>query len=511
MGSRSGVNYAIDTDSGADIDFSNTLRFPGAYPPADAPRWKPSQVISAFQSGHGFTTTGTFASSDLNHTADFVLGSQSIKVTTSAGATGNVRRTGLTAVDVSTSHFRVWVKCDSPTNLSNLTLYLGTGGFAAFKVAFFNEAVKLADGWMQVDFNLDGASTTGSPDLTAITDWQIRVIDDGTPVTVFLNGIAIIERPDPFPVGVVSITFDDSHDTDYTEARKKLDEYDYPATSYVLVPRIGTANRLTLAQLHDLQDTHGWEIGGHAYTENAHGASGVGFSGLSAADLDDELQNLKSWLLSNGFANPDHLAYPQGDVDADVESAVRKYFRSGRYQVTRPRQVWPSARPTLIRADGVTSSDDATSLNALVDTAYDNRTWMIFNFHKLVAAPSASTEFSISEFSTFVDYLNTKGIPVMTVGQVFRAGAQGSPVLPVGKKVVNSGSDTQSGDGADTTFTIAHGLISAPSYANVQPGSADARADHFHVTVDATNITITYANAPASGTNNLTWYWEARV
>jgi len=72
------------------------------------------------------------------------------------------------------------------------------------------------------------------------------------------------------------------------------------------------------------------------------------------------------------------------------------------------------------------------------------------------------------------------------------------------------GSDTQSGDGSATSFTIAHGLAEAPSYVEVTPKTEDAMADHY-ITADATNITINYDAAPVSGSSNLEWWWRAEV
>jgi hypothetical protein len=72
-----------------------------------------------------------------------------------------------------------------------------------------------------------------------------------------------------------------------------------------------------------------------------------------------------------------------------------------------------------------------------------------------------------------------------------------------------TGSSVQSGDGAGTEFTIAHGLGSEPSYVSVQAGSEDA-VGAYHLTVDATNITVVYTVAPILGIDNLTFYWSAK-
>jgi len=74
---------------------------------------------------------------------------------------------------------------------------------------------------------------------------------------------------------------------------------------------------------------------------------------------------------------------------------------------------------------------------------------------------------------------------------------------------LQSGTSTQSGTGSATTFTIAHNLGLIPTYFNVIAGNS-ATTGISYITADATNITVHYTSAPASGTNNLTFYWEAK-
>jgi uncharacterized protein YfiM (DUF2279 family) len=66
-----------------------------------------------------------------------------------------------------------------------------------------------------------------------------------------------------------------------------------------------------------------------------------------------------------------------------------------------------------------------------------------------------------------------------------------------------------SGTGAQTVFNIPHRLLATPKLFNAFARSAAANAAYTQ-TADATNIILTYSAAPASGTNNLTWQWNAR-
>jgi hypothetical protein len=76
----------------------------------------------------------------------------------------------------------------------------------------------------------------------------------------------------------------------------------------------------------------------------------------------------------------------------------------------------------------------------------------------------------------------------------------------------NEGQATLSGNGSQTAFVIPHGVKKHPDrnpIATVTAASAAARGD-FHVTADDTNITVTYATAPANATNNVVLNWTCQ-
>lgn len=95
-------------------------------------------------------------------------------------------------------------------------------------------------------------------------------------------------------------------------------------------------------------------------------------------------------------------------------------------------------------------------------------------------------------------YVNLKNV----AGTVLRANR--------GYATESRGRAAASGTGTQVIFAIPHGLALAPSAVFVTPGSVDAR-NSFHVTSDATNITVTFATAPPTGVNNVILNWQAEV
>lgn len=73
----------------------------------------------------------------------------------------------------------------------------------------------------------------------------------------------------------------------------------------------------------------------------------------------------------------------------------------------------------------------------------------------------------------------------------------------------NGGTATFNGGGS--SFQIPHNIAGTPGTYNVTPGSANAAQANFYVTVDATNITVTFVTATPPGTNNISLRWYAAL
>ncbi|MES2112917.1 MAG: hypothetical protein V4577_29470 [Bacteroidota bacterium] len=135
-----------------------------------------------------------------------------------------------------------------------------------------------------------------------------------------------------------------------------------------------------------------------------------------------------------------------------------------------------------------------------------------------------------------------KGIKLGTSTQVLLYGGSGSPQGSITANpgsmyfnttggngtsiyVKESGSGTNTGwvpyasppatgaftaNGGSSSYNIAHGLGSTPSYFTAVPTTTDA-AGNFYLTANATNIIVNYLAAPASGTNNVKLNWQAKL
>lgn len=128
------------------------------------------------------------------------------------------------------------------------------------------------------------------------------------------------------------------------------------------------------------------------------------------------------------------------------------------------------------------------------------------------AAVEIDTDLSLNSGETAVDYTN-KEVPQTFLGGPAASlsayplvhGTDTDAPTDAHHTPPASDTDTQSGDGTATVFTIAHSLGSTPTAVSVQAESADAMGDFYVSNKTSTAVDITYASAPASGTSNLSW------
>lgn len=376
------------------------------------------------------TWTPASVTAVLADTADVAIGTAALKATTLGNGTGStVKKLAGGPYNLTGKSLVLWLKVDSLTHLSaaqNFTISIGDTSLANFRTYRFTEPTDpdtpylYPGSWWKFTIAWDShQSQTGAPNRAAVTDIQFRAVDDAAGTFTFhVGGIGTIPEPATrFPNGVCSITFDDGFASQFTAGKPKLDQYSYPATAYVIKEAIDQAGRLTLAQLKTLQNQSGWEIASHAYTSAHHTNH---FEGLSLAEVTEDLRLMKEWLAQNGLRGGDQFALPAGRWDLNTYDVSQRMFQSTRTTYAR-FETWPPADPQRLRPVMVSNGTTLATMQARIDLAVTSRMWLILCWHDLLSVPVGTSEFSITIFGQIIDYLNTKGIPVLTVGEVMRS------------------------------------------------------------------------------------------
>ncbi|WP_121741634.1 polysaccharide deacetylase family protein [Natronorubrum halophilum] len=176
--------------------------------------------------------------------------------------------------------------------------------------------------FMRYNFGLE--SISDGFDSTAVREVQLQFWSgEGQERTVWFDDLHFIPRPE---TGKVMIQFDDVHVTDHTKALPILEEYGYPAVTFVnpnyLDRDAGGDPRLSPEQLHDLHDA-GWCISNHCLSHPR-------LPELSREEQRDEIRGGKEWLVEQGFEEgAEYFAYPFGQFDETTIELVDEYHEIG--------------------------------------------------------------------------------------------------------------------------------------------------------------------------------------
>lgn len=403
---------------------------PNALKPRLRVRPKPVEtVVTTFQTSHGWTADGTHAAANLNDTSAFAFGSQSASVTTNgAGGGARLTRLGAAALDASSGVLQFTLRFTNLAALKTLTFYAGASGFANYYTwTPINNPGTNSDGqywvegeWAHFTLPWESAATSGAPSKANLTDFRILAVDQatGTQVTMHAGKVSVLPKGNTYPNGVCVFMFDDGYVDTYTEGRRKLSQYDFRATALPIVDLVGTASYLSLTQLQELQNLHGWEIGAHAYTVAAHNA---GFTTLTAAQVDDEMRLNKKWLVDNGLTSGlDLFAYPRGYYNPTVLEAARGYFSAARGTFNRQRETYPPADKFKMRCRGLGNGSTLATVQTDVDNAVANGSMLILLGHRLQSTAADSSTWAIADWNALVDHVAASGIAVRTLGQALR-------------------------------------------------------------------------------------------
>lgn len=180
----------------------------------------------------------------------------------------------------------------------------------------YRRAIKGGVPFMRYNFGV--SNVAGEPDLGRVTELQIGLwtgLFDGR--SFRCDDLHFTPRP---ATGKVMIQFDDTHDTDYTEGLAILEEYGYPATTFVNPDRVGGEGWLSLDQLKELSAA-GWTVGSHTLSH-------PNLTELDRAAQEEEIAGAREWLAEHGFGG-EYFAYPFGEYDGDTLKIVEENHELG--------------------------------------------------------------------------------------------------------------------------------------------------------------------------------------
>ncbi len=416
-----------------------------------------SSIITLGQSGHGWTGSTGFVAND---TADFCIGTQSMKMPTAGtGATYKIEKTGL-SVNTTDQQIRIRVKVDNVAHVHTIQFLAGNDAsyttcytWTLLAATVGSEVITEGE-WVAFTLPFSSATVTGGATRTGIAAMKMTVRDDNTGqvVTGHLQSVELVDEPSvDFPNGIVSITFDDSWATQWPMAAI-LNAAGLRGSFFTLQDKLGAAGRLTEAQLLTLQD-QGHEICAHAATTAVHTSTWTGSTGAAiAADTASQIVALRE----AGFRGAGS-AYPSGayGLTSDLLSTL-SYARRFTYMRTvcnRTMETFPPAEPHRLRAQSAISTFSGgydpsliyTDTTGKIDLAKGAHSWLILVFHALNDSPASTSEITTAAFQAIIDKIVSSGITCLPIGDVLAyykgekgdTGATG-PATPVDVQVFTS-------------------------------------------------------------------------
>ena len=386
--------------------------------------------VTIFDPGHGFTKTSS-AGTQTEDSIDGYKKNNSMVLTTAGDGSPVTSRKSIATIDFTGKIPIIAIKVSAIANLSKILVKLSSDGMTSNwyslnpdpeKFRFLNDNV-----WIPVNLSfsvatiprngaVDYSPLVGSPDRSSINTIEVSVQDNSLgPVSVKFGLIGYTDEP---PRPAVSLTFDDGRISQYTLARKKMDEYGMPGTAYINDYSVGDGTHMSIAQLKEMQDQSGWDI-------SAHTSNHTNLVNATASEVERQFRVNKTWLIENGFSKgANHLAYPFGRFDYEkVIPLAKKYFASARTVASYPESS-KTSNPYALRGYYVLNTASLQQMKNAVTRAIANNEWALFTFHSIVVTPTGVEEdLPQATFDAFIDWLATQDVDVKPVSQVLEAQA----------------------------------------------------------------------------------------
>lgn len=362
-----------------------------------------------------FWPVSVFADSSLNgrwldyfDEGDSIRIEQGVKVTTRKPEerAGSYLKTGLWTWDLSNTSMSFRIKVSDWKSVSILTLMVGNGlkfeksALIDIRRRFINPP---NNEWIEVNIPFSSWSRDGNIDWTKVDSFLVTIADNGAQrVTVEIANIKY--RKQSPTSGVISLTFDDG-EIDTLKAASVLAKYRIPATAFIDPLVIGTDKFMSSDDIKALAAA-GWDIGGHRIGN---------LNQLSNDDLIKHATDVSNYLQTLGVNGQNLYALPNGFRTEKTVNALSEKFRF----IFNIDGMNNDAKVIIRKNINRQSIDKHTSLalaKSWVDAA-KNGEWVIINFHTFSDTWEKEEDWSIADFTSLIEYINSQNIPILTVSE----------------------------------------------------------------------------------------------
>jgi peptidoglycan/xylan/chitin deacetylase (PgdA/CDA1 family) len=210
--------------------------------------------------------------------------------------------------------------------------------------------------------------------------------------------------------GIFTIIDDDSYATFMSRFKPIADAQGIKLSVAVNTSWVGTPDKMTLAQLKQLK-SEGYDILSHGYTH-------PDMNTMSLADLENEWNLSRQYLIANDLGDDLALVYPVGlssITDANkaisVKTLTRKYYKYGidALASTKAINTYPVDNYEVLRMFVNPATVTLTYLKPFIDDAYTRHKWLILLTH---CGTQWDDTNSPTNWNAIIDYVQSLGMPI---------------------------------------------------------------------------------------------------
>jgi peptidoglycan/xylan/chitin deacetylase (PgdA/CDA1 family) len=216
-------------------------------------------------------------------------------------------------------------------------------------------------------------------------------------------------NPIGFSRPLLSLTFDDGYDNEYTQAFPLLNKYGLSSTQFIITDVLNTQGYMTNAQVLSMYKA-GNEIASHTVTHND-------LTKETQAQLLSEMAPSQSILQSIIGAPVTDLAYPYGTYNSSVVSAAQAVYAAAR-GVEDGFNSKDNYNLYNIKAQNVYNTTTASQISDWIYQAKLTNTWLVLVYHSVNPDTSAGIyNVTPSQLDQQLSAIQSSGIKVETMKQ----------------------------------------------------------------------------------------------
>jgi peptidoglycan/xylan/chitin deacetylase (PgdA/CDA1 family) len=221
------------------------------------------------------------------------------------------------------------------------------------------------------------------------------------------------ESLEPYtPVGfnraLVSLTFDDGYDTEYTNALPLLDKYGFKSTQFIVSGLVNTSGYMTTAQVQAFANA-GHEIGSHTMTH-------TNMLDQTKKQYDKELSQsqtqLQQWI--SGLVTS--FAFPNGLYNQAIVNDAKTF-----YSATRGVESGLNSKDSFnaydIKAEDIDATTTTDQVADWVAQAQATHTWLVLVYHSIDPVDNGDYSTTPAQLDSQLAAIKNSNIPVLTMKQ----------------------------------------------------------------------------------------------